>query len=266
MAKINTAMDIFKLLPQTNCRKCNEKTCLAFAASVFKEKRSLGECPYLDQATIDQYDGISRKLRSVEEDMQATADELKEKIRGIDLKAAADRIGGQFKDNKLTIKILGKHFSVDQEGRFSAEIHMIPWVTIPLLNYILYSRGKIPAGAWKPFRELTNARQRANIFERRCEAPLKRVADTYTDLFKDMLDIFDGTETADVDSDIGVILHPLPRIPILFSYWKPEEGIESSLHIFFDETADANLPVDALYTLCAGLVNMFEKLALKHGA
>ena len=226
----------------------------------------MGECPYLDEATINQFDGISKKLRSVDEDMQVTADELKEKIQEIDLKAAADRIGGQFKANKLTVKILGKHFSVDPQGRFSAEIHMIPWLTIPLLNYILYSQGKIPTGAWKPFRELSYAGQRANIFERRCEMPLKRVADSYTDLFKDMLDIFDGRQTADVDSDIGVMLHPLPRIPILFSYWKPEEGIESSLHIFFDETADANLPLDALYTLCAGLVNMFEKLALKHGA
>ena len=31
-------MEIFKLLNGSNCRECNEKTCLAFAVAVFKEK------------------------------------------------------------------------------------------------------------------------------------------------------------------------------------------------------------------------------------
>ena len=265
MAKINNPMDIFKLLPQTNCRKCNEKTCLAFAASVFKGKRDLNECPYLDPETISQYQGRSDNLRSVDEDMAKTVEQLKEKIRKTDLAAAAKRVGGRYADNKLTIKILGKDFSITSSGQFSTEIHIIPWVTIPLLNYILSSDGKTPTGNWIPFRELPNARERAGLFEQRCEKPLKRIADTYTDLFKDMLEIFDGKEADDVDSDIGIILYPLPKVPILCCYWKPEEGIESSLHIFFDDTAGANLSIEALYTLSAGLVNMFEKLALRHG-
>jgi len=31
MAKFSNTMDVFKLLPKTNCRKCHKPTCLAFA-------------------------------------------------------------------------------------------------------------------------------------------------------------------------------------------------------------------------------------------
>jgi len=40
-----TAMDIFKLLPRTNCRKCGQPTCLAFAMQIAQKKAKLEECP-----------------------------------------------------------------------------------------------------------------------------------------------------------------------------------------------------------------------------
>lgn len=40
-------LDIWSLLPQTNCKKCGEQTCMAFAAGLLQQKRSLDECPVL---------------------------------------------------------------------------------------------------------------------------------------------------------------------------------------------------------------------------
>jgi ArsR family metal-binding transcriptional regulator len=37
-------LDIWTLLPQTNCRQCGEATCMAFAAALLQQKRSLAEC------------------------------------------------------------------------------------------------------------------------------------------------------------------------------------------------------------------------------
>jgi len=67
------------------------------------------------------------------------------------------------------------------------------------------------------------------------------------------------------DSDISVVLHPLPKVPILISYWKPDDGLESDLHLFFDESSEENLNIEAIYTLGTGLVVMFEKIAQRHG-
>jgi ArsR family metal-binding transcriptional regulator len=41
------ALDIFKLLPGTNCKKCEELTCLAFAVRLVGQEIEIGKCPPL---------------------------------------------------------------------------------------------------------------------------------------------------------------------------------------------------------------------------
>jgi acetyl-CoA decarbonylase/synthase, CODH/ACS complex subunit gamma len=40
-----TGLEIFKLLPKTNCKKCGKPTCLAFAMALAQKKAKLEECP-----------------------------------------------------------------------------------------------------------------------------------------------------------------------------------------------------------------------------
>jgi ArsR family metal-binding transcriptional regulator len=46
-ARVLRPLDIFTLLPQTNCSECGEATCMAFAAKLFMRERAAGECPPL---------------------------------------------------------------------------------------------------------------------------------------------------------------------------------------------------------------------------
>jgi len=81
-----------------------------------------------------------------------------------------------------------------------------------------------------------------------------------------MIHIFNGKPAENhYASDISLVLHPLPKVPILICYWKPEDGLESSLNIFFDSMAEDNLNIESIYSLSVGLVRMFEKIALRHG-
>ena len=43
MPQLNNPMDILKILDKSNCRKCDEATCLAFAAAVARGKRALDD-------------------------------------------------------------------------------------------------------------------------------------------------------------------------------------------------------------------------------
>jgi uncharacterized protein DUF3786 len=95
---------------------------------------------------------------------------------------------------------------------------------------------------------------------------MKQVADTYTDLFDDVVHLFSGRQVErQFQSDISVVLHPLPKVPIMICYWRPDDGLGASLNIFFDETADRNLDIGSIFSLGAGLTQMFERLALRHG-
>jgi len=44
-----SGLDIYKLLPKTNCRECGFPTCLAFAMQLAKKAISIDKCPYLSQ-------------------------------------------------------------------------------------------------------------------------------------------------------------------------------------------------------------------------
>jgi hypothetical protein len=267
MTQFKNAMEIFKLLEKSNCKKCELPTCLAFAAAVFKGEKQLGDCPQLDQDLVRRHTREPRRQSRIEADQQAAMSELKSKVAALNLEEAARRIGVPFDKDRLTLRIMGKNFSVDTEGTLYSDIHIHVWVAGPVLNYILYSKGVPEAGKWVPMRELPHGNDWAQFFEHRCEKPLKRVADTYPALFEDMVHLLNGRKTSNhYQADISLVLRPLPKVPILVCYWKPEEGLASSLNLFFDANAEQNLPIESIYTLGAGLVQMFEKIALRHGA
>ncbi len=267
MSQINNPMEIFKLLNGSNCRDCNEQTCLAFAVAVFKERKPIHACPHLPREVIERYGGAVEKPDTIDENKAKAIESLKQQIPLINLSEAAQRLGARFSDNKLTIKVFGKDFSVDAKGNLASEVHLNAYMVVPALTYILNGAGKVPQGNWVTFRELSGGPERYAHFEQRCEKPLKRVADTYTGLFTDMLEIFDGKQIdGPIDSDISIVLYPLPHFPLMVCYWKPEDGLESSLHIYFDAVSDDNLDIESNYTLNEGIALMFEKIARKHGA
>jgi hypothetical protein len=266
MVQPRNAFEIFRLLDKSNCRECGEKTCLAFAGAVFTGQRRLRDCPRLNPDTLERFAGEPGHGRGDEQSPEELLKKLKTEVALVDLAAAAERVGARFSGGKLTLKILGKDFGVDAAGNLSAEIHINPWVAAPFLVHVLYGKGLPASGRWVTFRELEGGRERYPLFQKRCEEPMKRVADTYTALFDDMVHVFSGRQVEkQFESDISVVLHPLPKVPIMICYWLPDDGLDSSLHVFFDETADRNLEIGSVFSLGAGLAQMFTKVALRHG-
>jgi hypothetical protein len=162
---------------------------------------------------------------------------------------------------------MGKDFGVDAAGNMVTDIHVNPWVTIPILNYILDCKGTPVKGEWVPLRELPSGKDWHRLFGQRCEKPLKKIADSYTDLFTDLADIFNGQPVdGHYQSDVALVLHPLPLVPLLICYWHAEAGMGSDLNLFFDASAEDNLGIGGIYALGTGITRMFEKLALRHGS
>jgi acetyl-CoA decarbonylase/synthase complex subunit gamma len=49
-----TGLQIYKLLPQTNCKECGFPTCLAFAMKLAAKQADLAACPYVSEASKAQ--------------------------------------------------------------------------------------------------------------------------------------------------------------------------------------------------------------------
>jgi len=265
MTGLKTPLEVYKLLQKSNCGQCGTATCMAFAAAIIRQEKQLADCPHLDADIRGRYDGNIEHQVNIEKIQEKTFKDLQEEIKAIDIVSRAECLGARSTGSTLVVTCLGKDFEVDARGRVMSSCHSHAWFSIPLLTYILHGKGAPVAGKWVPFRELEQGSRWERLFERRCEAPLKRIADAHAELFKDLISMFSGASSPDqFSSDISVVLYPLPKVPILICYWKPEEGMGSKLHVFFDVTAEQNLTVDSLFTLGTGLVRMLEKIMHKH--
>jgi len=55
-----TGLQIYKLLPQTNCRECGFPTCLAFAMKLAAKQAELSACPYVSEQSKAQLEAASQ--------------------------------------------------------------------------------------------------------------------------------------------------------------------------------------------------------------
>ncbi|MCL4489295.1 MAG: hypothetical protein M1570_14360 [Chloroflexi bacterium] len=60
-------LDVWELLPRTNCRACGEATCMAFAFALLQARRQSDECAPLMQAdALDQRESLRGLLGNYE--------------------------------------------------------------------------------------------------------------------------------------------------------------------------------------------------------
>jgi len=76
-------IDILKILPKTNCRKCGYLTCMAFAAAIMKGKAATDKCPGLalpisENAVYPVFDDTGNLVNSVS--LQINTSKLKNQI------------------------------------------------------------------------------------------------------------------------------------------------------------------------------------------
>jgi len=258
-------LTIFRHLEQSNCRECGEKTCLAFAAAVAIGQKPLAACSRLSVAAKAALADALPQAPASQHGEEHLA-KLKAGLRHIDLAQAAERCGGQYLDGWLTLSILGKACATGQNGNLRTQLHLNPWVLSPFFTYIIGCQGLEPTGRWLSFRDLPGGMDRYPHFRRGAEEAMRGVADRQTSLFADLALIFSAKEQQPhFGADVSVLLLPLPKLPLLLSYWRADEDVASELHIHVDETAAHNLNIDAIHSICVGMATMFGRLAARHG-
>jgi tetrahydromethanopterin S-methyltransferase subunit A len=65
-AKMGLGLMLHKFLPQTDCRRCGKRTCLAFAIDLAKGKVGLDDCPYLSEPEFAENRRALKKLLDLE--------------------------------------------------------------------------------------------------------------------------------------------------------------------------------------------------------
>ena len=178
-------LEILKHLNKSNCRECGLPTCLAFAASLIKGEKKFSDCPHLSRESARELDARI-VTRGRDRRLEELIGPMMEQVARVDLREAARGLGGEYLDGRLRIKCLGKDFVVDKKGNVESMIHINTWVVAPLLHYIA-KRGSGPlSGRWVSFEDLKKASTVTQYFDRRCEEPMRQLAESHTEIFFDL--------------------------------------------------------------------------------
>ncbi len=265
MTKLNKPLDIYKLLPKTNCGHCGVPSCMAFAASVLQGLKSLNGCPYLSKDLLAQHDSQLIRRRSMDDDYMEVISQLQQKVQSLDLAGIAPRLGVRLIQGKLAINCLGKDFFIDQAGEMTSTCHVNHWLYVPLLHYILGCQGVALQEKWVPFGSLPGAAEWSQYFSHRCEEALRQIADVHKELLLEILFLF-GAQTVDAagKADHSLLIRPLPKVPFLINYWQPDAEFPSKLNILLDQSAAQNINARSITLLARGIIEMIRQLIVSH--
>jgi len=256
-------MNPYQLLrrtPGSNCGQCGWPTCLAFAAAVTKAGARADLCPHL------QREGLPAELlggsanvapdaldRSEEERHTALAAYLRGKMRGLDFRSLAPRLGADWsaeEPDMLRFTFLGRPVRLGAAGVFiNGEPPPDPRDQILLYNYVASGGGRKPDGTWVGMESLPNSIAKIRTLAVYCEQRLaERFRSRASQLAALCRRIGAAAGPADQGADLALILPTLPCLPFFLLFWdeSPDDGFEARVKILFDHQVMDFLDLESL--------------------
>jgi hypothetical protein len=126
-----------------------------------------------------------------------------------------------------------------------------------LLYYLVTSDGSPLTGKWVSFADLPDGRTYSQAFQGYTGNEIVRAFGLDLDAFKSAC-VKAGGEAMSL-GDASFSFRPLPRLPLLVTYWLGDEDFPSSCKILFDSSAAHYLPIDG----CAILGSMLTRKLIK---
>ena len=263
-----TVMEVLKNLPRTNCGECGQATCLAFATHVIKEGEDLNKCPHLTGAGADmgqavraqQEAGVGRRRESIAISLEV----LQEKVAPLNFAALAEGLGATYGEEAgrpyLSLIYFGHRLQVfKDELRYPAGVTGDPWDAILLYNY-LAAQGQEPvAGRWIAYNSLPNSVSKSKTLARLEKKLAEHFAGQAARLKQRINELGGEMVAVAEDADVQAVFWPLPKVPLLLSFWdaEAEEGFAPQAHWLFDASVTGYLDLEAMLFL---VEHMMERL------
>jgi hypothetical protein len=175
-------------------------------------------------------------------------------------------LGVELSRGRLVFRCLRRRFEVDQQGELHSECHVNDWIHYPLLDHILHGRQRRPEGRWVAFQDLAESADWHRYFDKRCVGDMQQLVDEDPAFFFDMLELFGAHPPQPaMEADFASVIHPLPRLPLLFAYWAADGPFPAKLALRFDPSATANVTAPSLFSFVRGMLEMFKAIGRRHG-
>jgi hypothetical protein len=235
-------LDVFKDLPQTNCKDCGFSGCFAFATAVFLEGEPLIGCPHIDPLKLSEMEVKLSAGRSAGEGkkddlhVQALA-HLRKTMESRDFATMAKNSKCRYEagpPKTLRVDFLGQELLVTLDG-VDAKAGEEPsvWVKVFLYIYLTRATGSPKKGNWITFRELPHSVSKSKNFEEAASVIADHFENDVPSLEKSV-EALGGKPTVFGSTDKCYIFQALPRVELMLLYWEGTSEFTARSSVLMD--------------------------------
>jgi len=163
----------------------------------------------------------------------------------------------RYDGQRFIIPFLGDLYALDPKGELTvlSGKEATPELEVSILEYLIGAKEIEPQGRWVSLKDLKGGRGFAQSHPLPLDGLLQKYGKDPQGFLKKGIEL--GGEVKRV-GDAGIILHPLPRIPMLLVLWKGDEEFPPRLNVLFDPTSQEHLRLDALYGLAIEVIRRYS--------
>jgi hypothetical protein len=254
-------IELYKSTPRTNCKKCGQETCFAFATQTVSGQQDIDACPFLD----DRVQGIRARLREQHElgigvsreGFEKTMEFLRLEIEKCDFRVIASSLGAELDKAADRTTLIFSYFNdlvsvAGSEVKNLSGTELSPWEKIFILNYVICGATE-PSGIWIGMESMPNSVSKIKSLKAHYEEPLSRLFAGKAGLLSQAVLPWGNEITLDGKGvDFAAQFVVLPKLSIRLLFWDAvhDEGYECRVKFLFDSRVLQILDLESLIFAC----------------
>ncbi len=250
-----TAVEIFKLLPKTNCGTCGTPTCFGFAAKVAAGMASISACASLSAAAREALVRAEPERKGSPGTVYEQALEaLRPKFRALDLPHVAAVFGAVLTGpDSLEIPFLNVRYRVtkdritDEGGR-----EPLPFISILIYNHLCMRDPPAPSGEWTTFSSVPASHAKDKAWASHVEEVIAQHFSGDVEGLRAACERMGGVK-AEVkgNHDAAYAFRFFPRYPALLLFYDavPDEDFPAQCKLLLNKHVDRYLDIESIVVL-----------------
>jgi hypothetical protein len=252
---MKTAVEIYTLLPKTNCGTCGLPSCFGFAAKLATHQASPADCPNMTDAARDALKETGAERHDSPGTVYEQAlESLQPKIRALDFRKVASLFGTSLTGpDKLELTFLNENYVVTKEKVLDPSgKEPRPWISILIYNHLCMPDPPSPAGEWITFGSIPASHAKDKAWAGHVEEVIARHFTENVDALKAACELFGGVK-ADTpgNHDAAYAFKFFPHYPVLLLFYDavPGEDFPAQCRLLLDRTAPRYLDIESIVVL-----------------
>lgn len=252
---MKTAVEIYKLLPKTNCGKCGLQSCMGFAAKLASHQAKTGDCPTMTASAREALrEAEADRKKSPGTVYEQVLQSLRPKIRALDFRKTASLFGATFAGpDTLSITFLSEKYTVTKEAVLDASGNEPrPWISILIYNHLCMPDPPAPAGEWITFGSIPASHAKDKAWAGHVEEEIAKHFEGKVDKLKTACEKLGGIKVeVPGNHDAAFEFRFFPHYPVLLLFYDAvaEENFPAQCRMLLDKTAPHYLDIESIVVL-----------------